>query len=97
MHFSFNHLYHFFNPYFLPLSETGRINIQLTVEIPKDTELVEPVQDGCIWRLARGAAAEVSGAEDLVSASEKVQTVQIISLILLDFFYSPFDILLEPF
>ena len=53
------------------------------IEIPKDTELVEPVQDRCIWRLARGAAAEVLGAKDLVAASEKVQTVLSISLIFL--------------
>lgn len=57
------------------------------VEIPEDTELVEPLQDGCIWRLARGAAAVVSGAEDLVASSAKVQTVQSISLVLLIFLF----------
>lgn len=77
----------FSDPHFLPLCETGKINIQLMVEIPEDTELVEPLQDGCIWRLARGAAAVVSGAEDLVASSAKVQTVQSISLVLLIFLF----------
>lgn len=63
---------HFQSFSFLP----GKINIQLMVEIPEDTELVEPLQDGCIWRLARGAAAVVSGAEDLVASSAKVGVAQ---------------------
>lgn len=68
------------------------------VEIPGDTELVEPLQDGCIWRLARGAAAEVSGAEELEAASKEVQTVNTIDLILLILlFYSTFDFLFWTF
>ncbi|KAF5954656.1 hypothetical protein HYC85_007512 [Camellia sinensis] len=50
----------------------GRIDIQLNVDIPEDTELVEPLQEGCVWRQARGAATEVSGAESRVASSEKV-------------------------
>lgn len=37
-----------------------------------DTELVEPLEEGCIWRQARGAAIEVIGAKDVVGSSEKV-------------------------
>ncbi|TQE12463.1 hypothetical protein C1H46_002116 [Malus baccata] len=38
----------------------GRVLIQLNVEVLDDTELVEQLQEGCIWRQARGAATEVS-------------------------------------
>lgn len=41
-----------------------------------DTELVEQLQEGCIWRQARGAATEVLGAEDVGGSSEKVPTWQ---------------------
>ncbi|KAI8012820.1 hypothetical protein LOK49_LG05G01753 [Camellia lanceoleosa] len=54
----------------------GRIDIQLNVDIPEDTELVEPLQEGCVWRQARGAATEVSGAESRVASSEKVGVAQ---------------------
>lgn len=54
----------------------GRIGIQLNVEIPVDTELVEQLQEGCIWRQARGAATEVLGAEDVGGSSEKVGAAQ---------------------
>lgn len=50
----------------------GRIDIQLNVDIPVDTELVEPLQEGCIWYQARGAATEVSAVEDVAGSSEKV-------------------------
>lgn len=42
------------------------------MDIPKDAELVEPVQEGSIWRQARGAATEVHESEDDVGSSEKV-------------------------
>lgn len=51
---------------------TGRIGIQLNVEVPEDTEPVEQLQEGCIWRQARGAATEVSRVEDVGGSSEKV-------------------------
>lgn len=51
---------------------TGRIEIRLNVDIPMDVELVEPLQEGCIWRQARGAATEVLGRECTVGSSEKV-------------------------
>ncbi|KAK1551644.1 hypothetical protein Q3G72_001907 [Acer saccharum] len=54
----------------------GRIDIQLSVDIPSDTVLVEPVQEGCIWRQARGAATEVSGAEGVAGSLEKVGAAQ---------------------
>uniref|UniRef100_A0A7N2R6H3 NHL domain-containing protein n=1 Tax=Quercus lobata TaxID=97700 RepID=A0A7N2R6H3_QUELO len=53
-----------------------RIDIQLNVDIPVDTELVEPLQDGCIWHQARGAATEVSAVEDVAGSSEKVGVAQ---------------------
>ncbi|KDP26399.1 hypothetical protein JCGZ_17557 [Jatropha curcas] len=52
----------------------GRINIQLNVEIPVDFELVEPLQEGCIWRQARGAA--ILGIQDVAGSSEKVGVAQ---------------------
>ncbi|KAK7836297.1 protein suppressor of quenching 1 [Quercus suber] len=58
------------------ICDTGRIDIQLNVDIPVDTELVEPLQDGCIWHQARGAATEVSAVEDVAGSSEKVGVAQ---------------------
>lgn len=58
----------------ISLHETGRIDIQLNIDIPEDTELVEPLQEGCVWRQARGAAIEVSGAERKAASLEKVFT-----------------------
>ncbi|CAJ2655692.1 uncharacterized protein LOC123920050 isoform X2 [Trifolium pratense] len=52
-----NHLQHFD---LLP----GKIDIQLSVDVPADIELVEPLQESCIWRQARGAATEISGMDD---------------------------------
>lgn len=46
--------------------------MQLNVDIPVDTKLVEPLQEGCVWRWARGAAAEVSVIEVEARSSEKV-------------------------
>ena len=43
---------------------TGKIDIHLSVDVPADIELVEPLQDSCIWRQARGAATEISGMDD---------------------------------
>ncbi|XP_030451615.2 uncharacterized protein LOC115673547 isoform X1 [Syzygium oleosum] len=54
----------------------GRVHIKLNVDIPKDAELVEPVQEGSIWRQARGAATEVHESEDDVGSSEKVGVAQ---------------------
>ncbi|PON60790.1 Six-bladed beta-propeller [Trema orientale] len=49
----------------------GKVNVQLNVSFPVDTELVEPLQDGCIWCQARGVATIVSEEE-----SEKVGSAQ---------------------
>ncbi|KAK3013433.1 hypothetical protein RJ639_010245, partial [Escallonia herrerae] len=50
----------------------GRIDIQLNVDIPEDTELVEPLHKNCIWRQARGTATEVSQEENRAASAEKV-------------------------
>ncbi|EEF41258.1 catalytic, putative [Ricinus communis] len=54
----------------------GRIDIRLNVDIPVDVDLVEPLQEGCIWRQARGAATEILGREGVVGTSEKVGVAQ---------------------
>ncbi|KAF4383060.1 hypothetical protein F8388_009091 [Cannabis sativa] len=54
----------------------GKVEIQLNVNIPVDTELVEPLQEGCIWRQARGVATIVSEVEDVAGSSEKVGSAQ---------------------
>ncbi|PWA79453.1 NHL domain-containing protein [Artemisia annua] len=54
----------------------GRINIQMKVEIPEDTELVEPLDEGCIWRQTRGTATEILGAENKAESTEKVGVAQ---------------------
>ncbi|KAG5252114.1 LRR receptor serine/threonine-protein kinase [Salix suchowensis] len=58
------------------LCDTGRVDIRLNIDIPVDTELVEPLQEGCIWRQARGAAAVILGAKDVVGSSEKAGVSQ---------------------
>lgn len=52
-----------------------------------DTELVEQLQEGCIWRQARGAATEVLGAEDVGGSSEKVPTWQSIYIYIFYFLF----------
>ncbi|CAL2280082.1 unnamed protein product [Prunus armeniaca] len=48
----------------------GRVSMRLNVDVPVDTEL----QQGCIWRQARGSATEASGIEDVRGSSEEVPT-----------------------
>ncbi|XP_071698630.1 uncharacterized protein [Rutidosis leptorrhynchoides] len=54
----------------------GRIDIQIKVELPEDTELVEPLDEGCIWRQTRGTATETLGAENKAESTEKVGVAQ---------------------
>ncbi|XVF32224.1 hypothetical protein REPUB_Repub17cG0062800 [Reevesia pubescens] len=54
----------------------GRVDIRLSIEIPADTELVEPLHESCIWCQARGAATEVSMVEGMAGSSEKVGAAQ---------------------
>ncbi|CAH2054710.1 unnamed protein product [Thlaspi arvense] len=54
----------------------GKISIRLNIEIPQCTEVVEPVQESCIWRQARGSISEVSSAGSAVEPSEKVGVSQ---------------------
>ncbi|KAF7825724.1 Protein SUPPRESSOR OF QUENCHING 1, chloroplastic isoform A [Senna tora] len=57
---------------FLP----GRIDIQLIVDVPPDTELVQTLDKACIWRQARGSATEVSGMEDVPGSTYKAGVSQ---------------------
>ncbi|CAI9290710.1 unnamed protein product [Lactuca saligna] len=50
----------------------GRTDIRMKVEIPQDTELVEPLDEACIWRQARGTATETLGAKNKVESTEKI-------------------------
>ncbi|OIW01028.1 hypothetical protein TanjilG_14211 [Lupinus angustifolius] len=54
----------------------GRLDIHIRVDIPTDIELVEPLQDSCIWRQARGAATEVSAVDDVLGSLKKVGVAQ---------------------
>ncbi|KAL8531104.1 hypothetical protein ACS0TY_007931 [Phlomoides rotata] len=54
----------------------GRVDIELNVDIPEHADLVEQPQEGCIWRQARGAAAEISGVGNTAVSSEKVSSTQ---------------------
>ncbi|GAB4841300.1 hypothetical protein Ancab_039696 [Ancistrocladus abbreviatus] len=54
----------------------GRINMQLNIDIPRNTVLVEPLQEGSVWCQARGAAVEVPAAENTEESSEKVGVAQ---------------------
>ncbi|KAE9611094.1 hypothetical protein Lal_00016217 [Lupinus albus] len=54
----------------------GRLDIHLSVNIPTDIELVEPLQESCVWRQARGAATEVSEVDDILGSLKKVGVAQ---------------------
>uniref|UniRef100_A0A2P2LJC8 Catalytic n=1 Tax=Rhizophora mucronata TaxID=61149 RepID=A0A2P2LJC8_RHIMU len=54
----------------------GRVDIRLNVDIPIDTELVEPLHEGCIWCQTRGTATEVVVAEKIGRPSELVGVAQ---------------------
>nr|GLL39481.1 uncharacterized protein LOC109190975 isoform X1 [Ipomoea trifida] len=59
----------------LIICNTGKVDIKLSIDIPESFELVEPLNESCIWRQARGAATVVSEAER-ISTSEKVCAAQ---------------------
>ncbi|KAF8402079.1 hypothetical protein HHK36_013031 [Tetracentron sinense] len=54
----------------------GKCEIRVNIDIPEDTELAAPLQEGCIWRQARGSATEVLGSEGLAKSAEKVGVAQ---------------------
>nr|KJB42449.1 hypothetical protein B456_007G153600 [Gossypium raimondii] len=54
----------------------GRVDIRLSIDIPTDTELVEPLHESCIWCQARGAATQLSVVENVAGSSEKVGVAQ---------------------
>ncbi|KAL5997079.1 hypothetical protein ACLOJK_008007 [Asimina triloba] len=56
--------------------QLGRCDIWVNVEIPEGTELAAPLEEGCIWRQARGSAVEVSGVQSGAASSEKVGVAQ---------------------
>ncbi|EOA29702.1 hypothetical protein CARUB_v10016474mg [Capsella rubella] len=54
----------------------GNISIRLNIEIPPCTEIVEPIQESCIWRQTRGAISEVSATGSAVEPPEKIGVSQ---------------------
>lgn len=54
----------------------GKIDIDLNVDIPKNAELLEPLQEGCVWCQVRGAAVEVPGTDKIEASTEKVGSAQ---------------------
>ncbi|XP_022771430.1 uncharacterized protein LOC111314388 isoform X2 [Durio zibethinus] len=54
----------------------GRVHIRLSIDIPADTELVEPLHESCIWCQARGAATELSFVAGVAGSSEMVGIAQ---------------------
>ncbi|XVF72196.1 hypothetical protein PTKIN_Ptkin12aG0100500 [Pterospermum kingtungense] len=54
----------------------GKVDIRLNIDIPEDTELVEPLHESCIWCQARGAATEALVVEGVAGSSEKVGIAQ---------------------
>ncbi|KAJ4956279.1 hypothetical protein NE237_013062 [Protea cynaroides] len=54
----------------------GKCDIAVKVNIPERTMLAEPLQEGCIWRQARGSAAEISGSDSVATSAEKVGVAQ---------------------
>ncbi|KAK7395821.1 hypothetical protein VNO78_16392 [Psophocarpus tetragonolobus] len=54
----------------------GNIKIHLRVDVPMDIELVEPLQESCIWCQARGAATETSGMDEVPESLYKAGVAQ---------------------
>nr|XP_017251030.1 PREDICTED: uncharacterized protein LOC108221678 [Daucus carota subsp. sativus] len=54
----------------------GRIDIQLIVDIPEDTVLVEPIKEDYVWFQARGTATVVPEAKKKEESLEKVGLAQ---------------------
>ncbi|KAH9607638.1 hypothetical protein KSS87_014160, partial [Heliosperma pusillum] len=54
----------------------GKIDVHMAIAIPDNTELVEPLQEHCVWRQARGAAMEVSEMKTTAETSNKVGVAQ---------------------
>ena len=56
----------------MPSNISGRVDIELIVDIPEYADLIEQPQQGCIWCQARGAASEISRVERQTVPSQKV-------------------------
>ncbi|KAM0876182.1 hypothetical protein ACQ4PT_036287 [Festuca glaucescens] len=54
----------------------GRCNINISVDIPVDTELAAPLVESCIWRQVRGSGAEIADSDGQDTTSEKVGIAQ---------------------
>ncbi|XP_021857726.2 uncharacterized protein [Spinacia oleracea] len=54
----------------------GKIDVRCTIGIPGKTELVEPLEESCVWRQVRGAAVEVSGLNNTAATKEKVSAAK---------------------
>ncbi|XP_057534951.1 uncharacterized protein LOC130813203 isoform X2 [Amaranthus tricolor] len=54
----------------------GKVDVHLIIDIPGDTELVEPLEESCVWRHVRGAALDVSRMDSTVTTVEKVGVAQ---------------------
>ncbi|XP_021767493.1 uncharacterized protein LOC110731886 [Chenopodium quinoa] len=66
------HIDHFQTFTLLP----GKIAVHCTVDIPGTAELVEPLEESCVWRQVRGAAIEVLGMNNTAATAEKVGVAQ---------------------
>ncbi|XP_074317246.1 uncharacterized protein LOC141653394 isoform X2 [Silene latifolia] len=51
----------------------GKIDVHMAVSIPDNTELIEPLQEHCVWRQVRGAAMEVLKMETTAETSDKTR------------------------
>lgn len=64
-----------------PCSKLGKVDVHVTIDIPETTELVEPLDESCVWRQVRGAAVEVLGINSTAATVEKVSVNHDFSLI----------------
>ncbi|KAL2945504.1 Protein SUPPRESSOR OF QUENCHING 1 chloroplastic [Bienertia sinuspersici] len=60
----------------LLICDTGKVDVHVTIDIPGNMELVEPLEESCVWRQVRGAAVEVLGMNSTASTLEKVGVAQ---------------------
>lgn len=54
----------------------GKVDIRLIIDIPEDTEFVEPLHESCVWCQARGAATEALVVKGVTGSSDKVGVAQ---------------------
>ena len=80
-----------FNETISLMTLSGQCDIKVKIHVPEGTLLAEPLSEDCVWRQARGAAAEISApalaAASVEKACEKVNTFYFSQLYFLKYIF----------